>query len=119
MRNIQQEVLIATQEETGKLRETLGRYQEETDRLEKTLGETQNAADGLEKELVEKQKEADGLQETLLRQRGETAHLQEEIGKTYASWTYRIGRAITWLPRKMRDGVRRIKEKSQQNHITR
>ena len=136
-----QEALAAAQEETGKLRKTLGRYQEETDRLEKTLGEMQraadrlekeleekqretdrlektlgemqSAADRLEKELAEKQKETDGLREALFRQRGETAHLQEEIGKTYASWTYRIGHAATWLPRKVRDGVRRYKEKTQ------
>lgn len=37
-------------------------------------------------------------------------HLQEEIGKTYASWTYRIGYAATLLPRKLRDGVHRLKE---------
>ena len=113
-----QEALAAAQEESGKLRKTLGRYQEETDRLEKTLGEMQRAADRLEKELEEKQRETDGLREALLRQRRETAHLREEIGKTYASWTYRLGRAVTWLPRKVRDGVRRFKEKNQQNHTT-
>ena len=70
-------------------------------------------ADRLQKALEEKQREADGLREALLRQQRETAHLQEEIRKTYGSWTYRIGRVATWMPRKVRDGVHRYKEKTQ------
>ncbi len=46
----------------------------------------------------------------LAEEQREAMHLQEEIGKTYASWTYRIGHAATWLPRKMRDRVRWLKE---------
>lgn len=66
--------------------------------------------DELKRELEEKRREADRLERALEEKQREAMHLQEEIGKTYASWTYRIGHAATWLPRKMRDRVRWLKE---------
>lgn len=38
------------------------------------------------------------------------SELQKEIVAINSSWTYRIGRAITWLPRKVRGGIRCVCE---------
>ena len=40
----------------------------------------------------------------------ENTRLKEEIKNIHASATYRIGRAVTWLPRKVRGGVRCYQE---------
>ncbi len=65
----------------------------------------------LERTLVEQQKEVGRLKEALGVKQGEVVDLREEMNRIYTSWTYRIGHAATWLPRKMRDGVRQLKEK--------
>lgn len=36
--------------------------------------------------------------------------VQEELDEVRGSWTYKIGRAITWVPRMIRGGIRCVKE---------
>ncbi len=50
------------------------------------------------------------MQEALTDKQEEADFWREELKKTHASWTYRLGRVVTWLPRKVRSGMHRFKE---------
>ena len=50
------------------------------------------------------------LRQKLARANNQIAFLKREIDNIHHSWTYRIGRIITWLPRKIRGGIRCYQE---------
>lgn len=89
--------IIASYQE-GELRRENSVQKEEIAKLTETVAEWHREAENLREMLDEKQREADMF--------------REQIGKTYASWTYRIGRAATWLPRKLREKKAKLTEKN-------
>ena len=87
------------------------------ERIVETTGKT--AAEELKKrrEETEKLKQQNAEIERLKKQNAEiaklkkkTARLQYDLDCVHASVSFRIGRAITWLPRKVRGGIRCCRE---------
>ncbi len=67
----------------------------------------QEEKDQLKAELAVQEEEKAHLLETLEKQKQETAFLREEIERIQTSRSYRLGRLATWLPRKMRNRLRK------------
>ena len=90
--------------EIGKLLDVLDEQQEENSRLHKALNTQETDARSLQSAFIAQQEETQKLLEELHTQNLESESLRNELYRTRASWTYRIGRAVTWLPRKIQDG---------------
>ena len=72
---------------------------DENDSMRETVRSQQNELNDLRESFIELQRETGNL-------RREAQDLREEITGIRRSWTYRLGRIATWLPRKLRGGVR-------------
>ena len=88
---------IIARYQANELRKEIGAHRETIEKLNESLSEQQEKAECLRNELREVQREANAL--------------REELNGTHASWTYRIGRAVTWLPRKVREMIRAMAHK--------
>ena len=121
--------------QAGLLRKELGKEREGKKNALKESAQWQKKADSLQRELEKEkknavkesaqwQKKADNLQRELekekknavkesVRWQKKTEKLQHELDRVHGSASYRIGRAVTWLPRKLRGFLRRL-----QRHTT-
>ena len=79
-------------------------------RLLAEIDQQKKRADGLEAEIGQQKKRADGLQAEINQQKVRADGLQHDLDCVHNSVSFRAGRAITWLPRKVRGGVRCYKE---------
>ncbi len=91
--------------------------QKQNDNLQKQNGNLQKQNGNLQKQNDNLQKQNDNLQEHIKKlekkQQKEAEKVEREKRKNEllrSSYSFRIGRSITWLPRKLRDGVRCLKE---------
>ena len=80
------------------------------DRFREDLGSSQKEAAGLRRALQDGQKEAAGLRRDLEKQRKRADTLQHDLDCVHRSVSFRLGRAATWLPRKIRGGVRCLRD---------
>ena len=104
------EDLGSSQKEAAALHRALQDGQKEADALRRALQDGQKEADALRRALQDSQKEADNLRRDLEKQRKRADTLQHDLDCVHRSASFRIGRAVTWLPRKIRGGVRCLRD---------
>ena len=75
-------------------------------RLEASNEQQKQRAERLQNALDNKEKEFDTLRRDLEKQKKRADMLQYDLDCVHDSVSFRVGRAITWAPRKMRGGLR-------------
>ena len=88
-----------------RLQEALDNKGKEADTLRRDLEQQKQRAERLQKALDNREKEADTLRHDLEKQKKRADTLQYDLDCVHDSISFRVGRAITWAPRKMRGGV--------------
>ena len=93
---------------TMEFRDLKKQYQvlkKEIDALLRDLEQQKQRAERLQEALDNREKETDTLRHDLEKQKKRADTLQYDLDCVHDSISFRVGRAITWAPRKMRGGV--------------
>ncbi len=106
-----QEDIKTLKTELGKLQEDVGRYQTEISEYQAEIRDCQMEKSFLQTEydnnLKEKIAEIQDLQKTIEKLKKDVEKKNKSITSLKNSWSYRVGRIILWIPRKIRQFVKK------------
>lgn len=107
-----QEALDNKKKESDTLRRNLENQKKESDTLRRDLENQKKESDTLRRDLEKQEKESDTLRRDLEKQKKRADTLQYDLDCVHDSVSFRVGRVMTYLPRKLRDlyaGIRKTK----------